>query len=183
MGCDIHAVFQKQNPDESWTDIPCSEWNQDRHYFLFAWLANVRNGFGFAGVKTGNQIAPISEPRGLPEDFEVDDSYYQLGDHSHSWLTLQEIIDTPLPQTLKTGVISLEEYNNWDKVSTPESYCGGIFGGDIIVSIPECITPHTTHVQVEWMSSKDELKYFVDAIKNLVKQYGPNCRMVFGFDS
>ena len=35
---------------------------------VFAALADVRNGYGFAGVPTHEAIKPISEARGLPED-------------------------------------------------------------------------------------------------------------------
>jgi len=70
---------------------------------LFAWLVDVRNGFG------------VAEQRGLPEDFKVEDEYhptniepcpkpyrfedgtYWMGDRSHSWLTLDEILTAKLP--------------------------------------------------------------------------------------
>jgi hypothetical protein len=31
-------------------------------------LADVRNGLGFAGVKTHNPLTPISKPRGVPTE-------------------------------------------------------------------------------------------------------------------
>lgn len=43
----------------------------ERSYNTFAILANVRNGSGFAGVKTGDGFNFISEPRGLPKDLSV----------------------------------------------------------------------------------------------------------------
>lgn len=122
MGTDIHAVWQKRNtPEEAWQDIP-SNWEQDRHYQLFAVLADVRNGYGFAGVPTGQAVTPISEPRGLPEDFEHTDYEHKLpwnalsaeyqawwakyehikegdpidywmGDHSFSWLSATEMLE------------------------------------------------------------------------------------------
>lgn len=39
-----------------------------RNYDWFAILANVRNGRGFAGVKTGQGFDVIAEPKGLPND-------------------------------------------------------------------------------------------------------------------
>lgn len=123
MGTDIHAVWQKRNnPAEAWQDIP-SNWEQDRHYQLFAVLANVHNGYGFAGCPTGQSITPISNPRGLPKDFHTtDQEFYQvaienippgdhefffkcgyvkengkvnysMGDHSHSWLSAAEMLE------------------------------------------------------------------------------------------
>ena len=35
---------------------------------LFAILAGVRNGYGFAGCDTGDGFRPIAPPRGLPGD-------------------------------------------------------------------------------------------------------------------
>lgn len=65
MGTDIHGVFQRRNPEtKQWEDIP-HKYEMNRHYQLFAMLAGVRNGTGFAGVKTGEPVKPISEPRGV----------------------------------------------------------------------------------------------------------------------
>lgn len=91
MGSDIHMaaevrkngkwelvkdnVFKNSwyNPDsnseyfrnmEPLTNVPYD----DRCYNLFAILANVRNGRGFAGCKTGERFNPVSEPKGYPED-------------------------------------------------------------------------------------------------------------------
>ena len=106
MGCDIHGVFQRHDEkSNAWQDVE-SVYEQDRHYFLFGILAGVR-GDG----------PPIAEPRGLPEDFElvdgedhpITDLKYMdprrrgwhktndplvvwMGDHSHSWLTGEEML-------------------------------------------------------------------------------------------
>ena len=66
MGTDIHIVVEIYK-DHGWhlTDIVPS---QDRNYRAFAVLADVRNGYGFAGFSTGDAVIPISEPRGLPDD-------------------------------------------------------------------------------------------------------------------
>lgn len=115
MGCDIHAVFQARDGG-LWVDVP-HKFDEPRDYMLFGWLANVRNGSGFAGVNIGNAIGPIAMPRGLPPDFPVDGDMrhplasadllpewrlrYQeagepldvwLGDHNHSWLLGTEIL-------------------------------------------------------------------------------------------
>lgn len=65
----------------------------ERNYGLFAILADVRNGRGFAGDKIGEPTVPISAPRGIPADAsegyasEVDDG------HSHTWYLLSELLD------------------------------------------------------------------------------------------
>lgn len=110
MGCDIHSVFQK-NTEKGWQDI-VTDYNEERHYALFSWLAGVRNY-----PETG--IVPISSPRGLPDDFQIEDEdhastkelmgrrakwlndgeapHIWMGDHSHSWLGADEILSAPRP--------------------------------------------------------------------------------------
>lgn len=74
MGTDIHGVFQRYVPQENrWEDIP-SDYDEGRDYLLFSVLADVRNGYSFAGVRLGDPLEPISTPRGFPEDFEFDES-------------------------------------------------------------------------------------------------------------
>ena len=71
MGTDIHGVFQRHDPaTKTWHDVE-SKYEQGRHYQLFAVLAGVRNGTGFAGVVTGEPVEPISRPRGYPADFTL----------------------------------------------------------------------------------------------------------------
>jgi hypothetical protein len=203
MGTDVHAIWQAKKAGR-WVDIE-SEWDQDRHYFLFAWLADVRNGFGFAGVPTHDPIKPIAPRRGLPDDFEGGEDHpvtdtkvmgrraayleegepptMWLGDHSHSWLTADEILSAERPKNIrKDGVITIDQYRAWDKVSQPESWCGGVSGRGIVTSLPAEIGPETTHVQVSWVRQEDGLDYFVDEVRRLKDLHG-EVRLVFGFDS
>lgn len=202
MGTDIHAVFQKKNQElGTWEDFEQKLWDEGRHYQLFAVLAGVRNGFGFAGVKLGDPVEPISEPRGFPEDFEVHSGEWHgtkvcpydgeprgdwLGDHTHSWLTGKEMLDAyeTLPVVTKTGCITREVYEKWDKVSEPEYYCGAVMGPSIKTYGASGVgEDEWTHRYVEWQQGlKEELAYFFDAIKQLQEEHG-EIRMVFGFDS
>lgn len=96
MGCDIHIICEvkengvwKINPvkifpnpyyrpeEKDKTKEEQREWSleelalepsRSRNYDWFAILANVRNGRGFAGIKTGEGFSVIAEPRGVPED-------------------------------------------------------------------------------------------------------------------
>lgn len=198
MGCDIHAVFQKKQ-ESKWVDIP-HNYEEERDYLLFSWLAGVRNGYGFAGVPTYTPVVPISEPRGLPEDFTVEKSgqYHPIddwdvlpesmskyrdmnsekvvwmGEHSHSWLFAEEILAAPVPAPMRTGIVSKEIYDSWDRKSTPSDYCGAISGSNIVMG--------KTHFQVVWQTPTTELDYFVNEIKRLKEKNG-EVRMVFGFDS
>lgn len=161
MGCDIHPNFEKRVTREDgtqvWEKIPEHQYDGRRHYFLFGWLANVRNGYGFAGCDTGDGIKPLALPRGLPSDLaggepepELNDDWsynspeYQrwedwyehnnYGDHSQSWLTGEEIMNgiKTVGGTRKRGVISLAQYATWDKRSQPDSWCGSIGGGNAV---------------------------------------------------
>lgn len=67
-----------------------------RNYDLFGWLANVRNGFGFAAVDTGDPVKPIAEGRGWPDnawsDFRDQHKDDEGNYHSHSYVTLTELL-------------------------------------------------------------------------------------------
>lgn len=209
MGSDIHGVFQKRTAD-GWVDIP-SGYEQERHYQLFAVLAGVRNGVGFAGIRTGDPVTPIAEPRGLPADFPVDqygdhpvpdlsvltpdrrewaerhpeDSALWMGDHSHSWLTADEILAWQSPQVTKQGVLSRAQYDAWDRRSTPNDYCGGIDGRGVkVVNESERdAVPDWTHIRVTWSEYLGaEVSYFVEEVIRLKELHG-DVRFVFGFDS
>jgi len=86
MGCDIHIVAQRRE-DGQWRNVSAEfsegpapfDW---RSYGLFGFLADVRNY---------SAVPPIAEARGLPSDFKMDDEEDWLGDHSHSWLSVQEL--------------------------------------------------------------------------------------------
>ncbi len=131
MGTDIHGVFQSKRSGK-WVSVP-TKYSFDRHYALFAWLGDIRNGHGFAGVPTHTRITPLSCNRGLPDDFEYEDDdgaevllpveslpewrresaepdenglcRYWMGEHSYSWLSAEEILNAPLPRILRTGIV------------------------------------------------------------------------------
>lgn len=128
MGCDIHmAVEVRRNgkweralPPEH-ARVPCEveearrgdpwsvrraevEWFTDRRYALFGALAGVRN----------YDVSPIAEPRGLPNDvseevrklatYDYDNpGDVQLGDHSFTWLTLDEVLAYDWNQKMPDG--------------------------------------------------------------------------------
>ena len=211
MGTDIHGVWQKYDAAvNGWQDVE-SQYKQDRHYQLFAVLADVRNGYGFAGVPTGDRVLPIAFPRGLPEDFPVsenthcvekleyikpcmrkyghsnEDMYVWMGDHSHSWLTGEEILRWVkyAPTVVKVGVLSRAAYEAWDKTGAPEAYYGSISGSGVLVveEHERHAFPEHTHIRCLWKQNlAEELKYFIDEVRRLVELHG-EIRFVFGFDS
>jgi hypothetical protein len=166
MGCDIHFYVEKKengkwiSADEWEKDTECGEpylhvaygkeFYDDRNYGLFAILAGVRNNYGFAGCDLGDKFNPISQPKGLPDDVceEVKQAsdYDGVDGHSHSWFTVQEILDFDWTQIVKMrGFVNAREYYRWasykkDKGYAPESYCGGVSGRDVnIVSEKEMV--------------------------------------------
>lgn len=88
MGCDLHCIVQIYKKKQ-WTILDC-ELIQDRSYPTFSVLADVRG--------QGDDF--IALPKGLPEDLShiKDNKYYigeqWLGNHSHSYYTLNELLKT-----------------------------------------------------------------------------------------
>jgi hypothetical protein len=75
--------------DEHW-DVPYEkEFYNNRNYYLFSMLADVRN--------YRNEVEPICEPKGIPED--ASDGYKYVVDrwngdgHSHTYFTLSDLMD------------------------------------------------------------------------------------------
>jgi len=165
MGCDIHLYVEKKDGDD-W--ISAEEWEIDedgrlnvkdwhrfdvgRNYRLFAMLADVRNGRGFAGIDTGDRVNPIDEPRGIPDDVspQVYQKYQSWSDdgHSHSYFTVQELLEYDWTQSVKNrGVISAGGYAAWwgygssfsdkTKGEGPESYASDVSGPNIVIMTEE----------------------------------------------
>lgn len=219
MGTDIHTTFQakrklpavgNENPEDisEWEDIPGSDveidnysrWGISRHYLLFAVLADVRNGFGFAGTETHIPLVPISEPHGCPDDFEPNEYDWY---HSTSWLSGEEMMawfNGDSINIVSTGIIDKATFDTWDG-NDPESYCGNIFGDGIVIGsdpvsffrvmgqdadisqLAAPINENTTHVRVHWQTNvQSEVAYFFNAVQKLIEKYG-EIRLVMGFDS
>lgn len=141
MGCDIHSLIQvKEYGEGPWVTVEKRVNGDPRDYDMFAILANVRNGYGFAGLTTGQGFIPIAQPKGFPQDTAVTDGEHidglWMGDHSHSWLTLSEMLEylktCEARRTKKCGVISWRTYLVWRKTGGyPESYSAAVSGPGI----------------------------------------------------
>lgn len=112
MGCDIHLAVERRTADgweraepmvprrykgcEGEQPTERDRWYNGRNYPLFAILAGVRNGYGFAGTDWGDPVEPIDEPRELPDDVSAETAQWSevwgIDGHSHSWLTLAELL-------------------------------------------------------------------------------------------
>lgn len=181
MGCDIHVVAEVRSGDKwSLSDI---EIPHGRDYNSFAILANVRNGYGFAGCDTGDELQFISLPRGLPVDlsFELNDKlqneketdFFWLGDHSFSWVTLQEMLDYPYAGEIVTrGLVTAEQAKKYKLTGeAPKTWCGwtNIIG----------------YESIEWERPMKEAAWLFGEIIEKISPIGEpeNVRIVFGFDS
>lgn len=128
----------------------------DRNYSVFSMLANVRNGEGFAGCKTGDGFEPLSDERGLPEDLSPElseilqkieamtdedwdnleeDSFWDhnLGDHSTTWLLYSELLDPDYwaKTTRSCGWVDPWNFELFRRNGKPSSYSSGVEGGSI----------------------------------------------------
>ena len=199
MGTDIHPIVQVRI-EEKWVDHEWPsgagdyDWEatedsplatrafmglQARNYALFAILAGVRNGIGFAGCKTGEAVEPIAEQRGLPGDYiDKDDTDLDswLGDHSFTWMTLQEILDwlgwgKPL---VKCGMVRMAAKR--DDKGRPLEWCGEVFGKDA-----------EDYEHEEWKADlKESVGWFWTATVPYLKSLATDpkdVRLVMGFDS
>lgn len=148
MGCDIHLYAERRERDR-WVTL--DHWTRKdselevryeklfysgRNYNLFSILANVRNGSGFAGSKTGDGFVPIATPRGVPEDACAE--YKEVvavmdGDgHSHSWFTVAELMACDWTQeTLLSGIVNLHELGRWKLNGRPDQWSSMISGQGI----------------------------------------------------
>lgn len=154
MGCDIHMMAEI-NKNGKWVkvgkvfkneyfDPKASKdgWNSDkftdkpyggRNYDLFAILADVRNGSGFAGVETGKGFNPISMPRGVPKDaskeYRKDVKSWGVDGHSHSYFTVAELLAFDWNQkTTHYGTVGIDQYVVFKKKGKPARWSGGVWG-------------------------------------------------------
>lgn len=200
MGTDIHGGFIKLNKDGTKQPIETS-WAMDRDYTLFAILAGVRNGYGFAGCYRHEPVAPIAEGRGLPTWLQVEDEYSSdldgwLGDHSYTYMTLDEIVSWEgwKEHIIVGGVMDVDHFK--ETVATkiePKHWCGDIVGDRIKIHqwdnknpiIPE----DATHVRCQWVSAKvlgEDYSWFLDEIKRIKEEHSSEdseIYLVVGFDS
>jgi hypothetical protein len=212
MGCDIH-LYTEQRIDGKWQSVDV--WTKedgeghmhvayehklygDRNYSLFAILANVRNGYGFAGVKTGDGFVPISEPRGLPVDVsaqvKTSSDRWDGDGHSHSHLTLREILDADWNQkTVRCGYVRAEGYRDWRNRGKPSAWSGDVHGPNVRkVSVDEMERICTTQEDdddiicfIEWTEYYHELLgSFAKAVFRALHKAAPeDVRFVFWFDN
>lgn len=199
MGCDIHtraewgykdkegvthwvmidepvfesAYYTEDRPVQRFNTPYCVEPYTGRNYRLFAFLADVRNGRGFAGVDTGDRVEPIAEPRGVPADASEGWAKYVEGWggdlHSTSWFTLAELKAADWDRRIiQRGVLSESEYLRIKEsgfAEHPQSWSGGVSGNDVVTVTPEEYEAGTrgeqaTFILWQWESTMREYSFW-----------------------
>ena len=203
MGTDIHGFFQKYDTNLNlWIDIE-SDYDEKRDYYLFSILANIRNF---------NNFVYIDLPRGLPESIYLDEenlyktdslslwrsriqkeiSYPEdnqeiwLGDHSHTWLSDDEMIEWYSSPKINEvdGLILYSEYPQWDKETAPNFDYALYDWNAIELTEDEYLQGKVgAYVRVYWQQDvREYMAYFFDEVIRLKELHG-KVRFVFGFDS
>lgn len=198
MGCDIHVRCEYLNGSGVWTDCDYYKRNpyynaeepdgeeeflvaplyDSRDYSLFAILADVRN-YGVTEY--------IDEPRGKPEDcnehIQADIDRWGVDGHSHSYLTLRELIEwrETHKKITQKGMISPEAAYKLDLEEVlPETWCQGT---------------NLDWVWRTWKRECDLLKPLIEGMKDRLRDFKwcftdekieenlDNIRIVFWFDN
>lgn len=202
---DLEEEYQAELRSVHNYDGPTSPINflyNGRNYDVFSILADVRNGYGFAGVKTGAGFNPISEPKGLPDNvstlvYEASDAW-GIDGHSHSYLTLRELLEYDWNQvTQHTGYVSKEYYKTFKEKGKPDSWSAGVWGADVkfitnqemdeILNGSSPDTPQTyTHVvwdEPYYVSADNFYTKSIPMLKELSDGKPDDIRIVFWFDN
>lgn len=203
MGCDIHLRVQARR-DGVWHDvtdeaIADDDGSDDRNYYVFAFLADVRNG---SGVRDSHgdklyefeRIEPQFAFRGLPEgveEFERDKPW--LGEHGHTWATLAEVRRAPWDVLVKDNMlVSPAAYFAWKREGKmPHSWCRGANSRIVTedeVTEADLTGERWTHIamRVEWPALANcGFRQWMNRLDH--ERFGAatpdDVRVVMGFDS
>ena len=115
MGCDIHTRFEVRGPDGRWESLLNPSPNKEDICHHEARIFDAKEEgrpepkmyleycgrnyalFEILGLGSGNSFTPIAPLRGIPDDvsegFRELVAQYSGDDHSHTWVTIEEIID------------------------------------------------------------------------------------------
>lgn len=227
MGCDIHMRVEVRR-DGKWERVeqvptrPCSWreegdhagcWNcqgtgvvqrpyHDRNYTVFSVLAGVRND---------GYVTPIAAPRGLPDDVTRaapkvnedgdDESQWEYGDHSFSWLTVAEVLAYDWQRQLKDeGWVDKATFAKWDAAGAsggPDGMYSKSVAGGLVRHVSHSdmrrriAKPYpweyndAPYTPLQWtVKVADYCEHFLAFVNSLAPLGEPSeIRLVFGFDS
>lgn len=197
MGTDIHGTLRVKNWKNKWEYHKLPEYFDNRDYDFFAILADVRNGYGFAGVtRYDKPVIPFTSGRGFPEDAPLQDDddtikgIGYIGDHSYGYITLQELRESfhlAEQKVMRSGVVSIKEYEELNGAN-PTEWSGMVTGKLVVLNTPNDITPETTHVHLHWedqpfLHKMTKLKEWMELYQPYRDKDGTDVQLLFGFDS
>ena len=169
-----------------------------RNYDLFAILANVRNKYGFR---------PISMPKGLPEDIsetvKLEAEEWAGDGHSHSYHTLQDLLDYDWKQETKhRGWVDEKTYKNFKETGNPYPHSREVSGMNVVhltnKQMDDLIAGKVLrqegkryYTQIEWKETYEEsagnfVSETIPALQTIAEEHGVSndeVRIVFWFDS
>lgn len=181
------------------------KWNSalyvGRNYDLFAMLADVRNGYGFAGVDTGDGFEIMDDPRGVPDDaseeYKREVEGWGVDGHSHSYFTLRELLEWEGWDygTEKRGVVGPTGYMQWKELGRPASWSGAVSGASVrnvsneemeklieggaveVGSLTDSgfalDSGANVYTKVEWrVTYRDSVERFLDHVLPAMKEFG-----------
>lgn len=230
MGTDIH-IYVEEYKNGSWAEIEppieadwgrmWSDWRnndptpdpEQRNYELFARLANVRNGYGFAGIPIFDPVVPLFAERGWPNDTSMEKHTYDnitdeesgrwLGDHSFTYLTMEEALEADWDiSTKQVGVVNVENFLKWQDTGEPDVSSGDVSGPGIVIhSDPDVYDAMIKNNEIRyddyqrsldlcriWWTSKrignsGFVRWVREVLPTLTSVEPKNVRILIGFDS
>jgi len=193
-----------------------------RNYHVFSVLADVRNGHGEfkmasiapgRGVPADSLAAKNRENCGCEGDEDGECEHIWLGDHSHTWASLAELLAYDWDKRVPVeGWVSEEQFRSFREKGKPDSYCGGVAGrlvrhignSEMSQRLDKPRRPEiedlfnrtgggklSYYTLVRWEQKTGELcgsfyQQFIPALKAYAEAEGvshDDVRIVFGFDS
>ncbi len=228
MGTDIHLYVERFN-GERWEEIeppyetPYGDktWNpyyenyrsdhgnpdpMRRNYLAFAFLADVRNRYGFANIPTHKRIKPMFPERGFPHDTSWEEPQYKnskrisgptwLGDHSYTWATLTELLNAPWDIEFQSvGVVNKDGFSSFKERGYPLSWMGDIVGGgariwsqetyEVILANGEVTENDFTRISWSWRPLEDchFRRWLTEVLAPMAEGDTDGIRVLMGFDS
>jgi len=193
MGTDIHSIAQVRRNTPStaqWETVAVSICGDPRGYNTFAMLANVRNGTGFAGIKTSNGFPVIHEQRGLPEDLEVEDDNVkvELGKLLLAWDWNGNVVSVTSDEAsglryMEDATYWLGEHSHsWCTLAELRKFCAEIASKYTTMAVGntgKCDTP----INALEHSNLGSLLVALETIRDRCSVTDDDVRYVFGFDS
>lgn len=227
MGCDIHAyaevkqsgtwdtvghIFRERwvRDDEITVMRAYDDDNADALEFSKGYSMHPYNGRNYtlfnvlAGVRAREELTPIAEPRGLPEDVSRwlcnESRMWGVDGHSHSWLSISELEGYEWNRFItRSGYVTPSEYRHYLVNGKPNGWCQGAAGARVVHvsnsqmdSICAGVIPDpgaSYYARLEWRQRlSDACGDFVDesipALRALMgKRRVEDVRMVFWFDN